>query len=127
MTQMQNEMDDMKRRISHMDALDSKCQVQEEKCRFLFLDVRCGSLGRTVQILNKNQKWECSAPSIPSSYWANEHGFEEDYIDKMEGFIERMKNETYMMRGDKICRDIDFYCGGGRNVASRRHVATALE
>ena len=57
MTQMQNEMDSMKSLISCTD----------ENCRFL--EARCGSLERTVQVLTKHQKWEYSAPSIPSSYW----------------------------------------------------------
>ena len=67
MSRMQNEMDGMKSRLSHMDELERKCQIQEENMDKLesnckWLKAECGSLERSMQILIKEQKWEYSAP-----------------------------------------------------------------
>ena len=108
MSRMQNEMDGMKSRLSHMDELERKCQIQEENMDKLesnckFLKAECGSLERSMQILIKEQKWEYSAPSIPTFHWIN-NGFEEQYIEGMEYLLKQLKDNTIKLRNGR-CAD----------------------
>lgn len=95
-TSMHSEMDAMKRRLSRVDELESKCQ---------FLEARCGSLQRSVQILIEDTKWKYSAPSIPTSHWID-RGFDEDYIEWMELFLEGIKSSTHALRNG-TCDNIE--------------------
>ena len=74
-----------------MDKLESNCK---------FLKAECGSLERSMQILIKEQKWEYSAPSIPTSHWIN-NGFEEQYIEGMEYLIWQLKDNTIKLRNGR--------------------------
>ena len=78
---MQNEMDEMKIRLLHTDELERKCK---------YLEVRCESLERSVQMLRKDTNWEYSAPAIPTSHWID-RGFDENYIENMEDFLEKVQ------------------------------------
>ena len=113
MTRMQNEMDSMKGRLLQMDELErrryqmqeEKSKLQEEKCKFL--EDKCESLERSMKILIDEQKWEYSAPDIPRSHWI-ESGFDEDYIDDMEEFLDVTKSYTCDLRnGGASNTDID--------------------
>ena len=95
---MQNEMNGMKSRLSRMDELEDKCQHQEEKCNTL--EDRCDSLQRSIQILNKENKWEYSAPPIYTSHWTG-LGFDEDYIDDMEALVKAIRNKTNIIREER--------------------------
>ena len=102
MAKMQERMNAIERQN---DELAKKYESQEDRCRFL--EARCGSLERSVQILAQNQNWESSAPDIPDNYW-DERGFDEDYIQQMEIFIHRMKDYTRRMRSGENVEFISF-------------------
>ena len=53
-----------------------------------------------MQILTKEQKWEYSAPSIPTSHWIN-NGFEEQYIEGMDYLIWQLKDNTIKLRNGR--------------------------
>ena len=72
-----NELDEMKSRLVRVDDLERKCH---------YLEARCGSLERSVQILVKDSNWEYSAPSVPTSHWID-RGFDQDYIDSIQLFL----------------------------------------
>ena len=98
---MQNELDNATGRLSHMDELVRRCE---------FLEARCESLERSVQILTKDVNWKYSAPpSIPTSHWIN-RGFDEHYIEGMEVFLKLIKERTCELRTGTCSEDI--YLGG---------------
>ena len=78
---MQNEINNMKDRISHIDELENKC----------------GLLQRSIQILSKENKWEYSTCPKPDSYWI-ERGFDEDYIDSMKELMSEIIRNTIRLR-----------------------------
>ena len=88
---MKLEMNDMRGRLSRMDELESNCK---------WLKAECGSLERSLQILIKEQKWEYSAPSIPTFHWIN-NGFEGQYIEGMECLLRQLKGGTIVLRSGK--------------------------
>ena len=104
---MQNEMNGMKSRLSRMDKLEEKYIRQEDECSLLkancnalekrvkILDTRCESLQRSVQILSKESTWEYSASPISLSHW---RGFPEDYVDRMQEFLDSIKRYTCQLR-----------------------------
>ena len=119
MKDMKSEMNDMKGRLSRMDELEKKCQIQEEnidrlesKCQIQeknldklenkckSLEVKCESLERSMQILIEEQKYEYSAPSIPMSYWVD-LGLGEENIAGMECLLKQMKDMTIELRSGK--------------------------
>ena len=85
MTRMQNEIVDLK---------------EENK----ILKAKCCSLERSMK---DEQKWEHSAPDIPTSYWHNQY-FDGDYIECMEGFLRQIKQVTCDLRNDGIDHGIFF-------------------
>ena len=109
MDELENEVDGMKSRLSHMDELETKCKAQGEKIKEL--EARCGCLERSTQILIKENKWKYSAPSIPTSYWI-ERGFDEDYIGDMEYFLRDIKEKTCLLRSGNVIEDDIIYLGG---------------
>ena len=101
MDELENEVDGMKSRLSHVDELEKKCQIQEEnmdklesKCKAL--EGKCNSLERSIQILIKEQKWKYAAPSIPKSYWDRP----ED-IEGMGYLLKQMKDRTVELRSGR--------------------------
>ena len=93
MARMQNEM--AQHLQNEIDSMKSKCNK---------LEAKCDSLERCVQILMKENKWEYSAPSIPTNHWT-ELGFGEYYIKDMESFLREIKSYTQDLRSGK-CPDI---------------------
>ena len=91
MNDMKLEMDDMKGRLSRMDELENKCKS---------LEVKCDSLERSMKILTFDNKWEYSAPSIPTSYWVDQD-LDEEYIEGMEYLLEQMEDRTIELRSGK--------------------------
>jgi len=100
---MQSEMDGMKSRLSHMDELEKKCQRQEGKCNIL--EDKCDSLQRSIEILNEENKWEYSAPPIPTSHWTS-LDFDADYIDDMEELVKEIKSYASELRSG-VYHEID--------------------
>ena len=95
---MQNEMDGVKNQLLQID--DLKEENKDLKTRCSSLEARCESLQASVNILIKDQKWEYSAPVIPTSYW-EERGYEDDYIDGAEYFLQQIEMcTTYLRSGD---------------------------
>jgi len=99
------EMKDMKGRLSRMDDLEKKCQTQEEnldelerKCKSL--EAKCYSLERSIQILIKEQKWEYSAPSIPTGYWVD-RGLDEGSVRAMKHLLQQMEGRTTDLRSGR--------------------------
>ena len=119
MKDMKSEMKDMRGRLSRMDELESKCQIQEKnmdklesKCKML--EVRCASLEGSVKILTKENKWEYSAPYIPTSHWID-HGFvhlDVDYIPCMEYLLKQMKDRAIELRSGRNIQN-DIFLNGG--------------
>ena len=105
------EMKDMKGRLSRMDDLEKKWQTQQEnmdelerKCKSL--EAKCYSLERSIQILIKEQKWEYSAPSIPTGYWVD-RGLDEGSVRAMKHLLKQMEGiTTYLRRGRNIQQHI---------------------
>ncbi|KAL7525258.1 hypothetical protein ACHAXR_003189 [Thalassiosira sp. AJA248-18] len=102
---------------AHMNELENKCQsMQREmdgmKDKSQFLEAKCGSLERTLQSLTKCKEWEYSAPPVPSRHWT-ELGFDEDYIYRMDSFLEDVKIITCKLRGGEHLQDISL--GDGRS------------
>ena len=88
---MQKEMDDAKARaVSIQDEMDS---MKTRLAQFDEMEARCESLERSIKILIDEQKWEYSAPDIPTSYW-DERGFDQDYIEDMKNFLTQIKDVT---------------------------------
>ena len=89
---MQNKMNEMEIR-----AISTQNEATLLKKENKSLKTRCGSLERSMQILIKEQKWEYSAPDIPTSHWHNPH-FDEEYIEEIESFLDDIKlhQEGYM-------------------------------
>ena len=54
-------------------------ELDEVKSKSKFLEARCESLERSLQILAKDVEWKYSAPAIPTSHWID-RGFDENYI-----------------------------------------------
>ena len=112
MTRMQNEMNSMRERLSNVDKLESKTssmqnEIDDMKRENNFLKTKCSSLEISVSILVKEQTWEYSAPGIPIGYWA-EGGFDEDYIEEMESFLDDIKRATIALRKDGINNNLIF-------------------
>ena len=82
------EMQDMKSKLSRMDEMQNEIDSIKK---------RCGTLERSMKILVSENNWKYSAPSIPSSYWTN-LGFDEDYVDAMENFLQMIKIKTCELR-----------------------------
>ena len=106
MTRMQNEMNSMRERLSNVDKLESKAssmqnEIDDMKRENKFLKTKCSSLEISVSILVKEQKWEYSAPDIPTSHWHNPH-FDEEYIEEMESFLDDIKSATVDLRKNGI-------------------------
>ena len=72
---------------------------------------RCESLERSVQILAKDVKWEYSAPAIPTSHWIA-RGFDENYIENIELFLNRIEDYTCELRSETASDEI-ILSGGG--------------
>jgi len=95
---MQNKMDGMESRLSRMDELEKKCQQQEERCNIL--EDKCDSLVSGMKVLMKENKWEYSAPPIPTSHWTG-LGFDAVYIESMEDLVHEIRNKTNIMREEE--------------------------
>ena len=81
-TLMENEISNMKDRISHVDELENKCEL----------------LQRSLKFLTKEQKWKYSAHPIPRSYWEVSTNHIKDDIDGIEELLEKIKNITCIIR-----------------------------
>ena len=90
MKDMKSEMNDMGR-LSRMDELEKKCKSLEGKCN---------SLERSIQILIKEQKWEYSAPSIPTGYWVD-RGLDEGSVRAMKHLLQQMEGRTTNLRSGR--------------------------
>ena len=113
MMSMQNEMNSMRERLSNVEKLESKAASMQNEIDELkittnglkkenkFLKTKCSSLEISVSILVKEQKWEYSAPDIPTSHWHNPH-FDEEYIEEMESFLDDIKSATVDLRKNGI-------------------------
>ena len=101
MTRIQNEMET--RIVSMQNEMDSRAtatkslqnEVDGMKSRCQFLETRCGSLERCVEILMKD--WEYSAPPIPRSHWVD-RGFNNHNIALVERFLDDIKMYTCKLR-----------------------------
>ena len=60
----------------------------------------------------KDEKWEYSAPAIPTSHWIDQ-GFDDGYIERMEIFLTKIKAFTSALRSGTC--DEDIYLGSGAN------------
>ncbi|EJK59751.1 hypothetical protein THAOC_19988 [Thalassiosira oceanica] len=89
------------RQAQEVNGLREKCEVFES---------RCGSLERSIQVLKKDVDWSYSAPSIPRRHWI-EQGHDEEYADKMEDILCRIKGDVTSIRnGETIsCTCLDYY------------------
>ena len=59
--------------------------------------LRCESLERSVQVLNKEGNWTYSAPAVPRSHWIDQ-GHNVDYANDAESLIQSIKEETEGLR-----------------------------
>ena len=91
---MQNEIDGMKSRLSHMDKLEESNKELEHTCEYL--ETKCESLENSMKMLIGEQKWEYSAPDIPSYHWTEE--IDDDYVGDMEEFLQDIKYITCHLR-----------------------------
>ena len=103
---MQNEMNGMRTRLSHIEELEKNTASAQGEIVDLtkdnkFLKAKCSSLERSIKILIDEQKWEYSAPNIPTSHW-EERGFDEDYIECMEQFLNKIKEVTCQLRNSGV-------------------------
>ncbi|EJK48961.1 hypothetical protein THAOC_32202, partial [Thalassiosira oceanica] len=85
------------RQAQEVDELREKCNV---------LQLRCGSLERSIQVLRKDVSWSYSAPSIPRSHWI-EQGRDDEYAAHMEGSLRGINQDVECIRNGE---DEDFYC-----------------
>jgi len=83
---------------SRYTSLQNEMNGMKDKCTYL--ENRCDSLQRSVQILSKESKWEWSVPPIPLSYWLDQ-GFDEYYIDQINVFLNYIKEYTCQLRSGK--------------------------
>ncbi|EJK58931.1 hypothetical protein THAOC_20905, partial [Thalassiosira oceanica] len=116
MRRMQSQIDGLVAINSTLQArLDDQAESQAQEVNELreksdVLELRCGSLERSIQVLRKDVNWTYSAPSIPRIHWI-EQGREEEYADNMENNIGYIKAEARRIRnGENIdCTCLDFY------------------
>ena len=59
------------------------------------LEAKCRSLERGMDILVKENKWEYSAPDIPTSHWIDK-GYDMIYAKGVENFLRHMKKCTFL-------------------------------
>lgn len=73
----------MKERISRTDELEKKVE---------YLEGRCASLERSVELLKKESSWVYGAPEIPLSYWIEEGYYEEEAeaVDEVVAGIQKL-------------------------------------
>ena len=116
MTRMENRMGELERKCS---SLETSLADAKGKCEFF--EARCESLESTVQVLIKEQKWEYSAPTIPTSHWVDQ-GFNEDYIEWMELFLREIKAKTCALRSG-LCSHNDIDLGGANDMVLRHNDA----
>jgi len=95
MARMQNEMDSMKVQLKETASIRGEVTVLEISCENL--EERCCSLGRSVAVLLKSQKWEYSAPRIPQNYWILQ-GQSYIYANALRHFLSGLKKKTCNMR-----------------------------
>ena len=113
MMRLQNELDDTKGRLSHLDELESRStsmqnEIDEMKSRVSHMDKlehRCKFLERSVQILKKEAKWEYSAPAISARHWIDQ-GYEEGYaVMGMGDILRDIKEITCELRSGACRQD----------------------
>jgi len=92
-TQMREEMSEMKRRLEQLEGIESRCK---------YLEGKCASLERSVQLLAEHQNYEYKAPPIDSWYW-EERGFNAEYIERTEAFLQNIKKETFSLWSGENC------------------------
>jgi len=96
-------LNDMETRYT---SLQNSMDGMKDKCKYL--ENRCDSLQRSVQILSKESKWEWSVPPIPlASHW---HEFDEEYLELIDMFLDAIKSYTCQLRSGK-CTDISLRFG----------------
>lgn len=94
-TEHRREVESMKERLSRVDELERKCQYLEEKC---------ASLQRSVEILKKESSWEYRGPYIPLSHWIDQ-GFDKDYGWRVEDLVTQIEDMTTMLRDRNHFKD----------------------
>ncbi|EJK59761.1 hypothetical protein THAOC_19978 [Thalassiosira oceanica] len=111
MRRMQSQIDGLVAINSTLQArLDDQAESQAQEVNELreksdVLELRCGSLERSIQVLRKDVNWTYSAPSIPRIHWI-EQGREEEYADNMENNIGYIKAEARRIRNGEISTEL---------------------
>ena len=88
---MQRRMDEMEKRVSHVNMLERECHDVKERCSSLEkecrdLKERCSSLGKLVsfhEVMINNLNWEYSASPPSDSFWTS-HNIEGEDLSIFE-------------------------------------------
>ena len=90
---------------SRYTSLQNEMNGMKDKCTYL--ENRCDSLERSVMVLSKESKWEWSVPPISFSNWRD---FDEDYLERIDSFLDAIKSNTHQLRSGE-CTDIHLSFG----------------